>query len=171
MSDLIQPADRGGRFFEDFEVGAVLRHPIGRTVTATDNTWFTLLTCNSNPIHFDRHYSEQTEFGQPLMNSTFTLALVTGLSVGDISQYAVNLGWEEVKLPAPVFEGDTIYAQTEVLSARESASRPTMGVVSIKTTGFKQDGTVIMEFRRTILVYKRGHAPSRPMPTPVAPAR
>jgi itaconyl-CoA hydratase len=155
-----------GRFYEDFTVGDVLRHPIGRTVTATDNTWFTLLTCNPNPIHFDRHYSAQTEFGQPLMNSTFTLALVTGLSVADVSQYAVNLGWEEVTLPAPVFEGDTIYAQTEILSARESQSRPTMGVVQIRTTGFKQDGTVVMEFRRTILVYKRGHAPSRPTPAP-----
>jgi itaconyl-CoA hydratase len=162
MSDA--PRQQGGRFYEDFTVGDVLRHPIGRTVTATDNTWFTLLTCNPNPIHFDRHYAAQTEFGQPLMNSTFTLALVTGLSVADVSQYAVNLGWEEVTLPAPVFEGDTIYAQTEVLSVRESGSRPTMGIVKIKTTGFKQDGTVVMEFRRTILVYKRGHAPARPVP-------
>jgi acyl dehydratase len=133
-------------------------------VTATDNTWFTLLTCNPNPIHFDRHYAAQTEFGQPLMNSTFTLALVTGLSVADVSQHAVNLGWEDVRMPAPVFEGDTIYAQTEILSTRASESRPTMGVVSVKTVGFKQDGTVVMEFRRTILVYKRGQGPSRPVP-------
>lgn len=154
----------GGRYFEDFTVGMVMRHAIGRTVTATDNTWFTLLTCNQNPIHFDRHYAAQTEFGQPLMNSTFVLALVTGLSVADVSQHAVNLGWEEVKIPAPVFEGDTIYAQTEVLSTRESESRPTMGIVGIKTTGFKQDGTVVMEFRRTILVYKRGKGPTRPLP-------
>jgi itaconyl-CoA hydratase len=156
--------DNNGRFFEDFSVGMVLRHHTGRTVTSTDNTWFTLLTCNPNPIHFDRHYSAQTEFGQPLMNSTFTLALVTGLSVADVSQNAINLGWEDVKLNAPVFEGDTIYAQTEILSVRESASRPTMGVVGIKTTGFKQDGTVVMEFRRTILVYKRGKGPTRPVP-------
>jgi acyl dehydratase len=153
-----------GRFFEDFKVGLVLRHPIGRTVTATDNTWFSLLTCNTNPIHFDRHYAAQTEFGQPLVSSPFTLALVTGLSVSDVSQNAVNLGWDEVKMPAPVFEGDTIYAQTEILSTRESESRPTMGVVGVKTTGFKQDGTVVMEFRRTILVYKRGNGPSRPVP-------
>ena len=156
--------DQNGRFFEDFKVGVVLRHHTGRTVTATDNTWFTLLTCNPNPIHFDRHYAAQTEFGQPLMNSTFTLALVTGLSVADVSQNAVNLGWEDVKMPAPVFEGDTIYAQTEILSVRESESRPNMGVVGIKTTGFKQDGTVVMEFRRTILVYKRGKGPTRPVP-------
>ena len=109
-----------GRCYEDFEVGAVLRHPLGRTVTATDNTWFTLLTMNTNPIHFDVHYSAQTEFGRPLMNSTFTLALITGISVADVSQHAVNLGWDEVRMPAPVFEGDTIYAQTEILSKRES---------------------------------------------------
>jgi itaconyl-CoA hydratase len=151
-----------GRCYEDFEVGAVLRHPLGRTVTATDNTWFTLLTMNSNPIHFDVHYSAQTEFGRPLMNSTFTLALITGISVADVSQHAVNLGWDEVRIPAPVFEGDTIYAQTEILSKRESKSRLHMGLVEIKTTGFKQDGTVVMEFRRTILVYKRGHEPQPP---------
>ena len=154
-----------GRCYEDFEVGMVIRHALGRTVTATDNSWFTLLTMNTNPIHFDAHYAAQTEFGKTLVNSTFTLALVTGLSVADVSQYAVNLGWDEVRMPAPVFEGDTIYAQTEVLSRRESKSRPTMGLVEIKTTGFKQDGTVVMEFRRTILVYKRGHAPETPRPT------
>lgn len=152
------------RSYEDFHPGLVIRHPLGRTVTAADNTWFTLLTVNSNPIHFDRHYAAQTEFGQPLVNSTFTLALVTGLSVADVSQNAVNLGWDEVRMPAPVFEGDTIYAQTEVLSARESKSRPHMGIVEIKTTGFKQDGTVVLQFRRTILVYKRGHAPKLPEP-------
>ena len=156
----------GGRCYEDFEVGMVIRHPLGRTVSATDNTWFTLLTVNSNPIHFDAHYAAQTEFGKPLVNSTFTLALVTGLSVADVSQYAVNLGWDEVRMPAPVFEGDTIYAQTEVLSKRDSKSRPHMGLVEIKTTGFKQDGAVVMEFRRTILVYRRGHVPQQPLPTP-----
>jgi len=151
-----------GRFFEDFEPGMVIRHPLGRTITPTDNAWFTLLTVNSNPIHFDAHYAAQTEFKKPLVNSTFTLALVTGLSVSDISQNAVNLGWDEVRMPAPVFEGDTIYAQSEVISRRESKSRPNMGLVEIKTSGFKQDGTIVMEFRRTILVYKRGHGPERP---------
>ena len=92
-----------GRCYEDFQVGEVLRHPLGRTVTETDNTWFTLLTNNTNPIHFDRHYSAQTEFGRPLMNSTFTLALVVGLSVSDISRNAINLGWEAITLPNPVF--------------------------------------------------------------------
>jgi itaconyl-CoA hydratase len=155
-----------GRCYEDFEVGMVIRHPVGRTITATDNTWFTLLTVNTNPIHFDTHYAAQTEFGKPLVNSAFTLALVTGLSVADVSRYAVNVGWDEVRMPKPVFEGDTIYAQTQVLSRRESKSRPHMGLVEIKTTGFNQDSTVVMEFKRTILVYKRGHAPRQPIPTP-----
>ena len=153
-----------GRCYEDFEVGIVMKHPVGRTVSNVDNTWFTLLTNNSNPIHFDRHYSAQTEFGEPLVNSTFTLALVVGLSVSDISRHAINLGWEEITLPAPVLEGDTIYAQSEVLSMRESRSRPTMGIVEVKSTGYKQDGTVVMTFRRTVMVYKRGHLPQRPTP-------
>lgn len=156
----------GGRCYEDFEAGMVIRHPLGRTVSATDNTWFTLLTANSNPIHFDAHYAAQTEFGKPLVNSTLTLAIVTGLSVTGVSQYAVNLGWDEVRMPAPVFEGDTIYAETKVLSKRESKSRPHMGLVEIATIGFTQDGTVVMRFRRTILVFKRGHVPERPVPAP-----
>ena len=156
------------RCFEDFETGLVIRHPLGRTITATDNTWFTLLTVNTNPIHFDANYAAQTEFKKPLVNSTLTLALITGLTVADVSQYAVNLGWDEIRMPAPVFEGDTLYAQTEVLSCRESKSRPNMGLVEIKTTGFKADGTVVMTFRRSILVYKRGHAPQIPLPTPKA---
>jgi len=155
-----------GRCYEDFNVGMILQHPLGRTVTSADNAWFTLLTVNTNPIHFDAYYSAQTEFGKPLVNSTFTLALVTGLSVSDVSQNAINLGWDEVRMPAPVFEGDTIYAQSQVLNKRESKSRPHMGLVEIKTTGYKQDGTVILEFRRTILVYKRGHTPKQPMPKP-----
>jgi len=153
-----------GRCYEDFEEGMIIRHPLGRTINSTDNTWFTLLTVNTNPIHFDAYYASQTEFGKPLVNSTLTIAVVTGLSVADVSQYAVNLGWDEVRMPAPVFEGDTIYAQTQVLNRRESKSRPNMGLVEIKTTGFKQDGTIVMTFRRTILVYKRGHAPERPLP-------
>lgn len=154
-----------GPSFEDFEPGKILRHPVGRTVSQADNLWFTLLTANTNPIHIDAHYSAQTEFRKPLMNSTFTLALVTGLSVSDVSQNAINLGWDEIRMPAPVFEGDTIYAQTEILSKRESKSRPHMGIVEVKTTGFKQDGTVVMQFKRTIMVYKRGKAPEPPQPS------
>jgi itaconyl-CoA hydratase len=155
-----------GRCFEDLTPGLVIPHALGRTITATDNTWFTLLTMNSNPIHFDAHYSAQTEFGRPLVNSCLTLAIVTGLSVADVSRFAVNLGWDEVRMPAPVFEGDTIYARTEVLSARESKSRSRQGIVQIRTTGFKQDGVIVLEYRRTILVYKKGHAPASPLPVP-----
>ena len=151
-----------GRTYEDFEPGSVIRHALGRTISQTDNTWFTLLTVNSNPIHFDAHYAAQTEFGRTLVNSTLTLAVITGLSVADISQYAVNLGWDEVRMPAPVFEGDTLYAQSEVISRRGSKSRPNMGLVEIRTQGYKQDGTEVMSFRRTILIYKRGFEPKRP---------
>ena len=154
------------RCYEDFHVGMVMRHPLGRTITAADNSWFTLLTVNSNPIHFDAYYAAQTEFKKPIVNSTFTLALVTGLSVADVSQHGINLGWDEVRMPAPVFEGDTVYAQSEVLSMRESKSRPHMGLVEVRTIGFTQAGTVVLEFRRTILVYRRGHAPKVPQPSP-----
>ena len=154
-----------GRFFEDFEVGVTIRHPLGRTVTTADNQWFTLMTMNTNPIHLDAHYAAQTEFGRPLVNSTFTLALVVGLSVTDISQHAINLGWDEVRMPAPVFEGDTIYGQTEILATRESKSRPTMGLVQVKTSGFNQDGKVVIAFRRDILVYKRGQGPKIALPS------
>ncbi|MDQ7028278.1 MAG: MaoC family dehydratase [Ardenticatenia bacterium] len=148
-----------GRVYEDFEVGDVYEHPLGRTISEADNIWFSALTMNPNPIHVDAVYSAQTEFGRPLVNSTFTLALVTGLSVTDISQNAINLGWEEVRLPHPVFVGDTIYARSEVLSKRESKSRPHMGIVRVKTVGYNQDGQVVIELVRAILVYKRGHVP------------
>ena len=149
-----------GRVFEDFEVGDIYQHPLGRTVLAADNVWFTLMTQNTNPIHFDHAYAAKTEFGKPLVNSAFTLALVTGQSVSDISQNVMaNLGWDEVRLPNPLFEGDTVYSRSEVLEKRESKSRPTVGIVSVKTTGFNQAGTVIIEFKRTFMVYKRGHVP------------
>ncbi|MBV9927892.1 MAG: MaoC family dehydratase [Acidobacteria bacterium] len=154
-----------GRVFEDFEVGDIYEHPLGRTVTQADNIWFTLLTVNTNPIHFDAAYAARTEFKRPLVDSTFTLALVTGLSVSDVSMNAVNLGWDEVKLPAPVFEGDTLYARSEVLEARPSRSRPAMGIVKLRTTGFNQDGVTVIEFQRAILVYRRGHTPERFRPT------
>jgi itaconyl-CoA hydratase len=154
-----------GRFFEDFTVGDVYRHALGRTVTTTDNAWFTLLTQNTNPLHFDAHYAAQTEFGKPLVDSTFTLALVTGQSVADVSQNAfANLSWDEVRLTHPVFEGDTIYSQSEVLEARESRSRPDVGIVTVRTTGFTQRGETVITFKRTIMIYKRGHAPQIPTP-------
>ncbi len=165
------PVKRGweGRWFEDFEVGDIYVHPLGRTVSQTDNTWFTLLTLNTNNVHFDHAFAAGTEFGKPLVNSAFTLALVTGMTVSDLSQNAMaNLGWDEIRLPAPVFEGDTLYAQSEVVAVRESRSRPHMGVVTVQTTGYKQDGTVVIEFKRALLVYKRAHLPERPQPTPRA---
>jgi itaconyl-CoA hydratase len=149
-----------GRVFEDFEVGDVYEHPLGRTILAADNTWFTLLTMNTNPVHFDAVYAARTEFGRPLVNSCLTLSIVTGQSVADLSQNAVaNLGWDEVRMPHPVFEGDTIYASSEVLETRESKSRPHAGIVRVKTTGFNQDRTVVLEFTRTFMVYKRGAVP------------
>ena len=108
------------------------------------------------PIHFDHHYASQTEFGKPLVDSTFTLALVTGQSVTDVSQNVfANLGWDEVRLPNPVFEGDTIYSRSEVFEKRESRSRPDVGIIRVKTTGFNQDGTTVITFVRTIMVYKK----------------
>ena len=160
-----------GRFFEDFTVGDVYQHPLGRTVTTTDKIWFTLLTQNTAPIHFDHHYAAQTEFGRPLVDSTFTLALVTGQSVTDVSQNVfANLGWDEVRLPAPVFEGDTIYSQSEVLATRESRSRRNAGIVTVRTTGYNQRGEVVISFKRTAMIYKHGRAPQIPRPT-IAPAR
>ena len=148
-----------GRYFEDFAVGDVYEHRPGRTLSQADNTWFTLLTMNQHPLHFDAEYGARTEFKQPVINSTFTLAVVTGMSVSDISHKAVaNLGWKDIRLSAPVFAGDTIYAESEILSKRESASRPGHGIVTVKTTGKKADGTVFMTFERTILIPKEGHA-------------
>lgn len=150
-----------GRVFEDFEVGDVYEHPLGRTVLAADNTWFSLLTMNTNPVHFDAAFAARTEFGKPLVNSCLTLAIVTGQSVTDLSQNAMaNLGWDEVRMPHPVFEGDTIYARSEVLETRASKSRPNVGIVRVRTTGLNQDRIVVLEFLRTFMVYRRGHVPA-----------
>lgn len=149
-----------GRYYEDFEVGDVYRHALGRTITETDNIWFTLLSMNPNQLHFNREYGKRTEFGRCLVDSTLTLAIVTGLSVSDVSQNAVaNLGWDEVRLPHPVFNGDTLYAESEVLSKRESKSRPQAGIVQIFTRGINQDGEIVISFKRAIMIYKRDHAP------------
>ena len=148
------------RYFEDFEVGAIYEHRQGRTLTTADNMWFTLLTMNTNPTHLDHHYAATTEYGRPLVNSCLTLALVTGISVPDVSEHAMaNLGWDHVRLPAPVFEGDTIHARSEVLEARPSRSRPNVGIVRVRTTGYNQDGVTVIEFERTALIYRRDGAP------------
>jgi acyl dehydratase len=144
------------RFFEDFGSGDIYRSRLGRTVTETDNIWFSCLTMNTNQMHFNRPYAERTEFGQPLVVSTLTLAIVLGLSVADTSENAVaNLGWDEIKLPKPVYAGDTLWAESEVLSARESKSRPNVGIVKIRTRGVNQRGEVVIEFTRIFMVFKR----------------
>jgi itaconyl-CoA hydratase len=156
-------AERGwqGRFLEDFHVGDRYRHSHGRTISDADNTWFTLLTNNTHDVHYNADYASRTEFGRPLVVSTLTLAIVTGLSVEDVSRNAVaNLGWERVTLPAPVFIGDTIYAESEVLEVRESRSRPGQGLVRVHTRGFNQDDVTVLEYDRTVLVYSRASSPA-----------
>ena len=148
-----------GRYLEDFKIGDVYEHRPGRTITETDNTWFTLLTMNQHPLHFDVEYARHSEFGKPLVNSCLTLAIVAGMSVSDVSQKTIaNLGWDKVKMPAPVFNGDTLYAESEVLDKRESKSRPTQGIVTIKTLAKNQDGVEVISFERAMLIPKRGHA-------------
>ncbi len=148
-----------GRYFEDFNIGDVYEHRPGRTITEADNSWFTLLTMNTHPLHFDVEYAKHSEFGKPLVNSTFTLAVVAGMSVSDTSQKAIaNLGWDNIALTGPVFAGDTIYAESEVLEKRESKSRPNQGIVKIRTIGLKQDGSEFMSFTRSMLMPMRGHS-------------
>lgn len=148
-----------GRYYEDFVVGDVYEHRPGRTISETDNTWFTLLTMNTHPLHFDVEYGKASEFGRCLVASPLTLAILVGMSVTDVSQKAIaNLGWKDIRMTAPVFPGDTLYAESEVLDKRESNSRPTAGVVTVSTTGKNQDGKVICTFERSILVAKRGHS-------------
>ena len=148
-----------GRYFEDFEIGDVYEHRPGRTITETDNTWFTLLTMNQHPLHFDKEYGAKTEFGTVLVNSCLTISLVTGMSVSDISQKTIaNLGWDKVRLSGPVFVGDTLYAESQVLSKRESNSRPNQGIVSVETKGIKQDERVVISFERSMLIPLKGHA-------------
>jgi itaconyl-CoA hydratase len=150
-----------GFYYEDFVEGTIIEHRPGRTLTNTDNFWFTLLTNNPSQVHFDAHYAAQTEWKEPLVDSTLTFAIVTGMSVNTISKHVVaNLGWDDVRLTKPVFAGDTIYAESEILSKRETKSRPDQGIVSVETRGIKQTAEVFMTFKRTVLVYKRGHGPT-----------
>ena len=150
-----------GRFLEDFTVGDVYRCRYGRTVTATENTQFTLLTNNTNQIHFNADYAEKAGFGGILVNSLLTMSIVTGMGVADVSENGVALGWSDIRLPHPVHPGDTLYSETEVLEVRESASRPQQGIVTVKTRGLNQHGKLVVEMQRSILVWKREHAPGR----------
>jgi acyl dehydratase len=147
------PKEWRGRFLEDFTVGDVFRSRLGRTVTEADNVWFTCLTMNTNQTHFNSAFAAETEFGRPLVNSCFTVSLITGLSVPDTSENAVaNLAWTDIRLPNPVFVGDTLWAETEVLDVRHSKSRAAAGVVRIRTRGINQRREVVCEFLRTFMV-------------------
>ncbi len=149
-----------GRYYEDFMVGDVYEHRPGRTITDYDNVQFTLMTMNTHPAHFDYEFAKRTEFGKPLVCSPLTVALMVGMSVSDVSQKAVaNLGWQDIRLTHPLFPGDTLYAESEVLSKRESKSREGQGIVTVRTTGKNQDGAVCCTFERTMLIWKRGHGP------------
>jgi len=148
-----------GRFFEDFEVGDIYRCRLGRTITETDNIQFTLLTNNTNQIHFNAHYASRTEFKRPLVNSAMTLSVVAGLGVADISENGFALGWDYIKLPNPVFGGDTLYSESEVVERRESKSRPDQGIIKVRTRGVNQDGVVVIEYERSVMVWKKGRAP------------
>ena len=150
--------EQSGRHYEQFEVGDTYAHRPGRTISETDNTWFTLLTMNTHPLHFDKEYAKKSEFGQILVNSAFTVSLIVGMSVRDVSQNAIaNLGWKEIRLPSPVFVGDTLYAESTVLEKRESKSRPNAGIVKVSTLGKKSDGTLVCDFERTMLIPKQGY--------------
>jgi itaconyl-CoA hydratase len=145
-----------GRYFEDFQVGDVYQHRPGRTITQYDNISFTLLTMNTHPLHFDEEYAKHSEFGRCVVCSPLTVALMVGMSVTDVSQKAIaNLGWTDIKLTHPLFAGDTLYAESEVLDKRESKSRPGAGIVSVKTVGLNQAGVQVCEFNRTMLIMKR----------------
>ncbi|MCJ8157384.1 MaoC family dehydratase [Sphingomonas sp. LaA6.9] len=150
-----------GRYFEDFVVGHIYEHRPGRTITDADNVWFTLLTMNTHPAHFDYEFAKKTEFGKPLVVSPLTIALMTGMSVSDTSGKAIaNLGWDEVRMTHPLFVGDTLYSESEVLEKRESKSRPDQGIVTFKTVGKNQDGKIVSHYKRSVLVWKRGCGPA-----------
>jgi acyl dehydratase len=150
-----------GRFFEDFEVGDIYRSRLGRTVLESDNVLFTLMSNNTNQIHFNADYARRTGFERPLMNSIVTLAVVAGLGVTDLSENGFALGWDSIALPQPVYAGDTLYSESEVVEVRESRSRPGQGIVKVRTRGLNQDGKVVIDYTRSVMVWKRAHAPLR----------
>ena len=148
----------GGRYYEEFRKGDVYEHSPARTLTETDNTWFTLLTMNTHPLHFDKEYAAKTEFGRRLIVSTLTLSVLVGMSVSDVSEKAIaNLGWGDIRLPNPLFIGDTLYGSSEVIRKRPSKSRANAGIVTVRTTGRNQHGDAVCVFDRTVLVPRRGH--------------
>ncbi len=158
-----------GRFFEDFEVGDIYRCRLGRTLTEYDNISFTLLTNNTNQIHFNNEYAKRTEFQRCLINSALTLAIVAGMGVADVSENGFALGWDQINLPNPLFAGDTLYSESEVLEKRESKSRPQWGIVKVRTRGIQQEGKIVIEYARSVMVYKRAYAPKRQLFPEVKP--
>lgn len=149
-----------GRFYEDFEIGDVYQHPLGRTISEADNTWFTLLTMNTNQSHFNSVYAERSEFGRPLVVSTLTVAIAVGQSVIDLTQNAfANLGWDDIKMTHPVFAGDTLWSESLIVEKRESGSRPNAGIVTARTRTLNQHGKEVCSYLRTFYVYKRGSDP------------
>ena len=145
-----------GRHYEEFNIGDIYEHRPGRTVTETENTWFTLLTMNTHPMHFDAEYAKASEFKRCIIASPFTVALMVGMSVTDVSQKAIaNLGWTDIKLTHPLFAGDTLYAESEVTDKRESKSRPDEGILGVETRAYNQKRELVMSYRRRLLVYRR----------------
>lgn len=149
------------RYLEDFNVGDVYRARLGRTVTEYDNISFTLLTGNTNQIHFNRHYAQQLPWRRCLVNGALTMSIIAGLGVVDVSENGFGLGWDGIELVNPVFAGDTLYSESEVLAVRESRSDPTKGIVKVESRGFNQDGVLVIKFVRSVMVWKRGSAPQR----------
>ncbi|MFC5973556.1 MaoC family dehydratase [Halomarina salina] len=148
-----------GRFYEDFEIGDVYKHPYGRTVTETDDVWFTNVTMNVNPMHFNEAYAAETEFGERLVNGTFVIALVVGMSVIDVSMNATaNLGYDDIRHHAPVFHGDTLFSESEVVSKRETESRDHVGIVTTELRAYNQDDDLVLSLERTPMVLKREYA-------------
>lgn len=150
------PESWRGRFFEDFKIGGVYRSRIGRTITETDNVWFTAITMNTNQVHFNAEFAAATRFGKPLVNSCLTVAMVTGLSVPDTSENgAANLSWTDIELPVPVFVGDTLWAESQITDLRKSRSNPEVGIVSLRTRGINQRGETVIQFKRSFMSYRR----------------
>lgn len=157
-----------GRFYEDFEVGDHYQHPLGRTISEADNTWFSLLTMNTNQMHFNAEYASRSEFTRVLVVSTLTVAIAVGQSVTDLTQNAfANLGWDDIRMTHPVFIGDTLHSESAVLAKRLSASRPHAGIVTVRTRALNQHGDEVCSFERRFLVYRRG-APQLEGTFPVA---
>ena len=161
-----------GNFYEDFALGQVYRHQLGRTIGEADNRWFSLLTMNTNQLHFNADYAKKSEHGQELVNSGLTVALVLGISVADISQNAIaNLGWKEIRLTAPVYVGDTLYGESVIIGLRPSASRPEAGIVTCATRGLNQRGEEVLDFERTFMLWRSNAHAIHYFPEPTTPVR